>query len=137
MESISIQQLMEAVGAQRLDQGGEITFSSVSTDSRKMAPGSLFIPLVGERFDGHDYIDKALSGGAAGTLCAVRPERLLPGKAYLLVEDTRLALKALASWYRDQFSIPFVQITGSVGKTTTKEMIASVLGARYKVLKTP
>ena len=137
MESISIQQLMEAVGAQRLDQGGEITFSSVSTDSRKMEAGSLFIPLVGERFDGHDYIDKALSGGAAGTLCAVRPERLLPGKAYLLVEDTRLALKALASWYRAKFSIPFVQITGSVGKTTTKEMIASVLGARYKVLKTP
>lgn len=137
MESISIQQLMEAVGAQRLDEGGEITFSSVSTDSRKMEAGSLFIPLVGERFDGHDYIDKALSGGAAGTLCAVRPERLLPGKAYLLVEDTRLALKDLASWYRGKFSIPFVQITGSVGKTTTKEMIASVLGARYKVLKTP
>ena len=70
MESISIQQLMEAVGAQRLDQGGEITFSSVSTDSRKMEAGSLFIPLVGERFDGHDYIDKA-SPAARRERCAL------------------------------------------------------------------
>ena len=64
------------------------------------------------------------------------PETLLPGKFYIKVPDTLLALKDLAAWYRAQFSIPFVQVTGSVGKTTTKEMIASVLGVKFHTLKT-
>ena len=101
-----------------------------------MQPGQLFIPLVGERFDGHAYIGKALEGGAAGCLTAREPETLLPGKLYIQVADTRLALKALASWYRDKFDLPVVQVTGSAGKTTTKEMIASVLSQRYNTLRT-
>ena len=104
--------------------------------SRKAGEGALFIPLTGERFDGHDYIDKALALGAAGCLCARTPAAFLPDKFYIAVPDTRLALKALASWYRGQFNIPVVQITGSVGKTTTKEMIASVVSQRYRTLKT-
>ena len=75
--------------------------------------------------------------GAAGCLCARRPELLRPDKFYIQVADTRLALRALASAYRDRFAIPFVQVTGSVGKTTTKEMLAAVLGAKLRVLKTP
>lgn len=116
------------------DSGAPVT--GVTTDSRAVQPGQLFIPLVGERFDGHAYISKALDGGAAGCLTAAAPETLLPGKLYIQVADTRLALKALASWYRDKFDLPVVQVTGSAGKTTTKEMIASVLSQRYNTLRT-
>ena len=111
--------------------------TAVCTDSRALTPGCLFLPWVGERFDGHDFIDAALEAGAAGCLCARAPEKLRKDKFYIQVPDTRLALKALASAYRDQFQIPVIQITGSVGKTTTKEMVAAVLGAKLKVWKTP
>ena len=111
--------------------------SAVSTDSRNITPGCLFLPWVGEQFDGHNFIDAALDAGAAGCLCAKLPQDIRPDKFYIKVADTRLALRDIASAYRDKFDIPFVQITGSVGKTTTKEMIAAVLGAKLNVLKTP
>ena len=111
--------------------------TAVCTDSRKITPGCLFLPWVGEKFDGHDFIDMALDKGAAGCLCAKLPQDIRPDKFYIKVDDTRLALRDMASAYRDKFAIPFVQITGSVGKTTTKEMIAAVLGAKYRTLKTP
>ena len=111
--------------------------SAVSTDSRRIIPGCLFLPWVGEKFDGHQFIDAALDAGAAGCLCAKLPQNIREDKFYIKVADTRLALRDLASAYRDRFEIPFVQITGSVGKTTTKEMIAAVLGAKLSVLKTP
>ena len=116
--------------------GGECDILSVCTDSRKIEKDCLFVPWVGEKFDGHDFISSALADGAAGCICAKVPEEKVEGKFYIQVEDTRLALKALASWYRSKFSIPFVQVTGSVGKTTTKEMIATVLSTRFNVLKT-
>ena len=111
--------------------------SAVSTDSRNITPGCLFLPWVGEQFDGHNFIDAALDAGAAGCLCAKLPQDIRPDKFYIKVADTRLALRDMASAYRDKFDIPFVQITGSVGKTTTKEMIAAVLGAKLNALKTP
>ena len=111
---------------------GDGTASAVSTDSRAIQPGCLFIPLVGEKFDGHAYLEKALAAGAAGCLCARLPVQLEPEKFYVEVPDTRLAMKALATWYREQFAIPFIQITGSVGKTTTKEMVAAVLSQHYR-----
>ena len=110
--------------------------SAVSTDSRRIVPGSLFLPWVGEKFDGHLFIDAALDAGAAGCLCAKLPQNIREDKFYIKVADTRLALRDLASAYRDRFEIPFVQITGSVGKTTTKEMIAAVLSQRFSTLKT-
>ena len=111
--------------------------SAVSADSRNITPGCLFLPWVGEQFDGHNFIDAALDAGAAGCLCAKLPQDIRPDKFYIKVADTRLALRDMASAYRDKFDIPFVKITGSVGKTTTKEMIAAVLGAKLNVLKTP
>ena len=135
MTPCTARELCAAVGGTLLqDSGAPVT--GVTTDSRAVQPGQLFIPLVGERFDGHAYISKALDGGAAGCLTAREPETLLPGKLYIQVADTRLALKALASWYRDKFDLPVVQVTGSAGKTTTKEMIASVLSQRYNTLRT-
>ena len=135
MMPCTAREICAAVGGTLLqDSGAPVT--GVTTDSRAVQPGELFIPLVGERFDGHAYISKALEGGAAGCLTAAAPETLLPGKLYIQVADTRLALKALASWYRDKFDLPVVQVTGSAGKTTTKEMIASVLSQRYNTLRT-
>ena len=135
MTPCTAREICAAVGGTLLqDSGAPVT--GVTTDSRAVQPGQLFIPLVGERFDGHAYIGKALEGGAAGCLTAREPETLLPGKLYIQVADTRLALKALASWYRNKFDLPVVQVTGSAGKTTTKEMIASVLSQRYNTLRT-
>lgn len=135
MTPCTAREICAAVGGTLLqDSGAPVT--GVTTDSRAVQPGQMFIPLVGERFDGHAYIAKALDGGAAGCLTAAAPETLLPGKFYIQVADTRLALKALASWYRDKFDLPVVQVTGSAGKTTTKEMIASVLSQRYDTLRT-
>ena len=135
MTPCTARELCAAVGGTLLqDSGAPVT--GVTTDSRAVQSGQLFIPLVGERFDGHAYISKALDGGAAGCLTAREPETLLPGKLYIQVADTRLALKALASWYRNKFDLPVVQVTGSAGKTTTKEMIASVLSQRYNTLRT-
>ena len=135
MTPCTAREICAAVGGTLLqDSGAPVT--GVTTDSRAVQPGQLFIPLVGERFDGHAYIAKALDGGAAGCLTAAAPETLLPGKLYIQVADTRLALKALASWYRNKFDLPVVQVTGSAGKTTTKEMIASVLSQRYNTLRT-
>ena len=138
MEPMTAGQIAAAVDGEWLNPGeNDPAVTAVCTDSRQLTPGCLFLPWVGERFDGHDFIDAALDAGAAGCLCARAPETLREDKFYIRVPDTRLALKALASAYRDQFSIPVIQITGSVGKTTTKEMIAAVLGAKLKVWKTP
>ena len=136
METITVKELLAATGGKLLQGDAAAKIFGVNTDSRTVKAGEVFLPLVGERFDGHDYIEKALSAGAEGCLCARVPEALLPGKFYIKVPDTLLALKDMAAWYRSQFSIPFVQVTGSVGKTTTKEMIASVLGVKFNTLKT-
>ena len=138
MEPMTIQEIAAAVDGKWLNPREDApAVTAVCTDSRKLTPGCLFRPWVGEKFDGHDFIDKALDNGAAGCLCARVSEMLRGDKFYIQVADTRLALRALASAYRDKFDIPVVQVTGSVGKTTTKEMIAAVLGAKYRVLKTP
>lgn len=138
MQPMTVQEIAAAAGGVwRNPRADAPAVSAVSTDSRNVVPGCLFVPWVGERFDGHDFIGAALEGGAAGCLCARLPKALRQDKFYIQVADTRLALRSLASAYRDRFSIPFIQITGSVGKTTTKEMLAAVLGARLRVHKTP
>ena len=138
MEAITLRELLEAVGGTLIGTaaGLEQTVSHVDTDSRNIHPGSLFIPLVGERFDGHAYINSALEGGAAGCLTQRERESYREDRFYIKVKDTQRALRDLAAWYKDRFPIPFVGVTGSVGKTTAKDMIAAVLGVKYKVLKT-
>ena len=136
MTPCTVREICDAVGGTLL-QSSDVSVTRVSTDSRSIPEGALFVPLAGERFDGHAYIGKALESGAAGCLTARTPDALLPGKFYIQVSDTRLALKALALWYRGRFALPVVQVTGSAGKTTTKEMIACVLGRHFCTLKTP
>ena len=107
---------------------------SITTDSRKAEPGSLFAAIKGERVDGHTFIPSVFEKGA---LC-VLSEHELEGQNgnYILVDSTLEALKAIAQEYLEQLKIPVVGITGSVGKTSTKEMIAAVLSRKYRVLKT-
>ncbi len=138
MEPMTIREILEVTGGRML--GGfdalDQPVSRVETDSRTIHPGSLFIPLSGERFDGHAYINAALEGGAAGCFTQRERESYLPGKFYIKVPNTSRALRDLAKHYRRKFNIPVVAITGSVGKTTTKDMVAAVLGEKYRVLKT-
>lgn len=116
----------------RADLSREIT--AVSTDSRDVPEGSLFAAIPGTRVDGHDYVGAALGQGA---LCAL-VQHVPAGVSgnLIVVPDTVAALQAIAGFYRAQFDIPVIGVTGSVGKTTAKEMIASVLEQRYRVHKT-
>ena len=138
MEKQTLRQLLEAVGGTLLGDFADLdaTAADVCTDSRSITPGCLFIPLEGERFDGHSFINAALEAGAAGCLTARERESYLPGKFYIKVRSTQRALWELARYYKGLFPIPFIAVTGSVGKTTTKDMVAAVLGARFRVHKT-
>ena len=108
--------------------------SGVVIDSRLVDDNFLFIATDGERVDGHDFINSAFDKGASAVLCEKVPEN--PKGPYILVEDSLLALRQLATCYRMQLDIKVVGITGSVGKTSTKEFVSSVLSQKYKVLKT-
>ncbi len=108
--------------------------AGVVIDSRKVDKDYLFIATAGERVDGHDYIDAAFARGAIGIICERKPAS--SNIPYILVKNSFQALKDIAKWYRMQLSIKVVGITGSVGKTSTKEFISSVLSRKYNVLKT-
>lgn len=113
--------------------GANVDFERVSTDGRKSCAGALFIALVGPRFDAHDFIDQAKAQGAVAVMVSRTVNTDLP---QLLVEDTRLALGRLAAHWRDQREVRVVGVTGSNGKTTTKEMIAAILRQAGPVLAT-
>ncbi len=116
--------------------GPAVVFDAFSTDSRKLAPGSLFIALSGERFDGHDFVAAALDAGAAGALVS-RDVAAAADACLIRVADTQHALSALGAACRHLHPGRFVAITGSVGKTTTKDMLAAALAPFGKVGKTP
>ena len=108
--------------------------SFITTDSRKVGTDCLFAALRGERVDGHDFMPAAFSQGALAALCSRAPED--PAQPAVVVPSVEEALGALAGYYRRKFEIPVVGVTGSVGKTTTKEMIASVLARHMRVHRT-
>lgn len=147
MEAIKVKEVVEAVGGKLLcgDENTEIT--SVCIDSREACAGCLFVPIIGERVDAHKFIGQVFASGAAATLTSageveaadqalIAAGKLEAAKVYILVEDTEKALGALSVYYKQRFLIPFIGITGSVGKTSTKEMIAAALATKYNVLKT-
>lgn len=136
MKEMSLNQIARACGGTYTgeDSKRHLEVSGIVIDSRKVEPGYLFIAIKGERADGHSFIPSVFAKGAACVLCERAPE--YPAGPYILVESCLEALKSLAEYYRSTLSIPVVGITGSVGKTSTKEMIASVLEQKYKVLKT-
>jgi UDP-N-acetylmuramoyl-tripeptide--D-alanyl-D-alanine ligase len=112
--------------------GADVRFAAVSSDSRKLVQGDLFVALRGENFDGFEFVAKAAQAGAAAAMVNADSYQAHPSSAgslapILVVQDTRLALGQLAAYWRSQFDIPLVAITGSNGKTTVKEMLASIL----------
>ncbi len=110
--------------------GADQAVHAVSTDTRQLAAGVLFVALRGERFDAHDFLEQALASGAAALMVS-DAARIPAGASALLVDDTRLALGRMAAAWRRKFAIPVLAVTGSNGKTTTKEMIAAVLKAAF------
>lgn len=108
--------------------------TNVTMDSRKVVQGSLFVAIKGERVDGHDFIKEVFSKGAAAVLCDHVPEGVIG--PCVVVEDTVKGLQEVARWYRSTLNVKVVGITGSVGKTSTKEMVAAVLAEKFNVLKT-
>ena len=113
-------------------QGADVALNGISTDTRAIGTGTLFIALRGERFDGHDFVGVARDGGAAAAMVDERAAAGLGGMDLPLavVGDTRAGLQRLASGWRRRFTLPLVAITGSNGKTTVKEMTAAILRAR-------
>lgn len=126
MPMMRLSEAAAATGGELL--GTDVAFDSVGTDTRTLAPGALFVALKGERYDGHDFVSRARAAGAAAAMVEDSGPRIQGGALPLLmVRDTRLALGSLAANWRERFTMPIVALTGSSGKTTVKEMLASVL----------
>ncbi|WP_281888126.1 UDP-N-acetylmuramoyl-tripeptide--D-alanyl-D-alanine ligase [Paenibacillus sp. YYML68] len=113
-----------------------VRVSGVSKDTRTLQPGNLYIPLIGESFDGHQFALAALDAGAAGTMWQQGHGTPPPDRPVIVVDDTLLALQRLAKAYKEQLQVRIVGITGSNGKTTTKDMTAAVLSQAFRVHKT-
>ena len=131
---VKISDILKATGGKLLCGDEAVAVTSFFTDSRQAKAGAMFVPIRGERADGHDYIPAVLESPAAATF--TDHEIPLGEKPIVLVKDCREALQKAAAWYREQFAIPVVGVTGSVGKTTAKEMVAQALTAKFRVLKT-
>lgn len=137
MLSLTLAELCRIVGGRLLQGDPGTAVQGVSTDSRRTGEGEVFFALRGPRFDGHDFVAEALSRGARAAVVARRPAAPAEG-ALILVDDTLRALQALAGYHRQKvFPGELIGITGSSGKTTTKNLVAQVLEAKFKVLKTP
>ena len=139
MPAFSLDDVIHALQRCAVLEQVKTQFADIVTDTRKIVPGALFVALKGERFNGEDFAAQAVEQGAAGVLVGSEYKQQ-PGEfgATLIkaVADTQLAYQQLAAFWRRKFDIPVIAITGSNGKTTTKDMTAAVLSARFPVLKT-
>jgi UDP-N-acetylmuramoyl-tripeptide--D-alanyl-D-alanine ligase len=134
MWNLTLHEVIEATGG-RVLFGRPNGVKGISIDSRTVKKGELFIALKGERFDGHDFLSDAFQRGACGALVSVPPTSPSSDKTLVYVPNTLKALQDIAHFIRVRSGIPVVGITGTNGKTTTKEMSASILGTKFKVLK--
>ncbi|MBU4128744.1 UDP-N-acetylmuramoyl-tripeptide--D-alanyl-D-alanine ligase, partial [bacterium] len=148
MEKLKVSELVKATGGRLIQGNPKGKISGISTDSRKIEKDELFIALKGPRYDGHNFVQEAIKKGASGILVSKSPitDHSAPegrdlasgGRSpiTILVRDTLRALGQIAKYYREKFTLPVVAVTGSTGKTTTKDMIASILSLELSVLKT-
>lgn len=134
MAYLKTEDILAATGGTLLCDG-QGTYTGVSIDSRTIADGELFVALQGARSDGHQYLTSALGRGA-GALVSIAPQELPFGKTIIRVGNTLTALQALARYLRQKRAVPVIAVTGTNGKTTTKELIASIFSQQQKVLKT-
>lgn len=132
---MTVGEIAGACGGELLCGNSETIVTAVCTDSRKIVPGALFVPIKGEKTDAHDFITATFAAGAAATLTQEH-KKMSDTHSWIKVQSTERALQQIAAAYRKKFRIPFVGVTGSVGKTTTKEMIALALSAGLNVMKT-
>lgn len=138
MEQITVGDILKATGGRLLGGNPDQELRHISIDSRVMRGEDLFVPLIGERVDGHRFLAQAAAAGAAAALTSEHnsmPEQFQ--SALIRVEDTKTALQDIGRYLRSRISIPLVGVTGSVGKTTTREMVAAALSVRYRTFKTP
>ena len=138
MDHITVRHIVEAVSGTLLCGDADTELKHISIDSRSMRGADLFVPLIGEKSDAHRFLVQAMDNGAAAALTSeheAAPEGF--HGALIQVKDTKLALQTIGRCLRARLSIPLVGITGSVGKTTTREMVAAALSAKYKTFKTP
>jgi UDP-N-acetylmuramoyl-tripeptide--D-alanyl-D-alanine ligase len=134
LKNMTLAQIAHACNGRLYGEDPGYEVAGVAIDSRKIEKDYLFIATVGERVDGHSFISEVYGKGALAVLCEKAPDA--PKGPYILVDNSFEALKSIAKWYRMQLEIKVVGITGSVGKTSTKEFISSVLSQKYRVLKT-
>lgn len=134
MDKLSLKEIAQVTGAE-INSDAEIFFERVTTDSRKVSNGALFVALKGEHFNGEDFAAEAFKKGAAGVLVSKAFDKNLDGVT-IKVDDTLTAYRQIAGAWRDRFNIPIVAVTGSNGKTTTKDLAAAALNGLGNVLKT-
>jgi len=133
MNSIIAKQILDATNGNHHSGPIDASVTWVSTDTRKSAEGAVFFALKGENFDANDYLHKAVEQGAGVVVCEKAPESNDLGEAcFIIVEDALLALQCFAAWYREQLKLHVVGITGSNGKTSTKDFTKAVLSARFE-----
>ena len=135
MQPLTIEEIVKATNGSLLEGDKSAVITNISTNSREIGEGELFIPLVGEKFDGHEFIQAAFELGAAAVLTQKDTE-LFIDKTIIKVRDTKKALGDIARYYKAKHNVPTVAVTGSVGKTTTKDMLYSVVSQKYNTLKT-
>lgn len=137
MTSISLTDLIRATGGTAAVMGERAVTAGLTTDSRRVVPGCVFLALSGERFDGNTFAAEATRKGAAAVVVSRTEGEYAPGATVILVQDTLKALQSLASWWREQLEpLHVVGLTGSSGKTSTKDMALAVLAQRYKTIAT-
>jgi len=135
MESIYLNEVIRGVRGRCVKDSADIRLSGICTDSRKVKKGDLFIALIGENFDGHNFIKTAVEKGSEAVIASKAVDKE-PAVPLIMVDDTAQALLDLAGFYRQRFREPVIAVTGSVGKTSTKDMISAVLSAKLQVHKT-
>ncbi len=134
---VSLEFVCRSINGRIIEGNNKQIITSVTTDSRRVEEGALFIALAGERFDGHDFVQTALEQGARAAVVSRAIDIYgAENKTLILVDDTLQALQALAASYRRCFEIPVIAVTGSVGKTTIKDLLALYLSSIWKTLKT-
>lgn len=140
MKNVTVKEIVKACNGILLCGKDTMPILHVSYDSREKKEKMLFVPLLGERADGHSYISSAFENGAVATFTCKHKLEDIPNEqrkyAWILVEDTKMALQRVAAWYRRQLAMPILGVTGSVGKTTTRAMIAEALSGSFSVYQT-
>ncbi|TET93280.1 MAG: hypothetical protein E3J28_04570, partial [Desulfobacteraceae bacterium] len=138
---IAVKEVASAINGRLISGSPDEFIKGLSTDSRRMVPGHIFLAIKGERYDGHNFLTEAINAGAAGVIVesdTTIPDELLTKNLIVInVSSTLNALGDLALWWRKQWGGKVIAITGSNGKSTTKEMAASILSLKANTMKSP